>query len=148
MKVFANSESTITCPYQLGLLHEDLNPYDISWIIVEGENVLPANTSQVSISNKANNIMFSELRVPASELDSTAMYRCTLMLRRCETLDETNQPTEVRRCGQSIYTSPEITMTIYGKIYNCTYFLTGSTKLIFRARASYASRNRSHSICW
>ena len=112
MKVFANSEATITCPYKLGRLHEDLDPYDISWEIMQGGETSPAEVSRVSINEE----MFSVLGVPASEVDNGAMYRCTLMLRRCEALDESNQPTEIRRCGLNIFTSPEIGITIYGEI--------------------------------
>ena len=112
VKVFANNEATITCPFKLGLLHEDLDPYDISWVMVEGEETSPVDAS---ISEE----MFSIHRVPASELDNTTMYRCTLMLRRCEALDESNEPTEIRRCGLNTFTSPGIGITItHGKLKN------------------------------
>ena len=114
VKVFANSEATLTCPYKLGRLHEDLDPYDISWVIVQGEATVPAEVSQVSISDEMFSIL--RVRVPASEIDNGAMYRCTLMLRKCERLDESNQPTsDMRRCGIKTFTSPGIGVTIYGE---------------------------------
>lgn len=114
VRVIYNSSANITCPYKLGRLHEDLDPYDISWVIAEGEEVSPADVSRVNINEE----MFSVLHVPASEINNRVLYRCTLMLRRCETLNEANQPTEVRRCGPNTYTSPGIGTTIYGK-NNC-----------------------------
>ena len=110
MKVFANSEANITCPYKLGHLHEDLDPYDIFWDIVQGRETSPADLSRVSI-----NEMSSVLHVPASEIHNGALYRCTLMLRRCEALDASNQPTETRRCVFNTFTSLGIGITIYGE---------------------------------
>lgn len=75
VSVFKNEEVTLRCPIPLGNLYRELDPYELSWVIV-GTPPEPVDSSQYSDSNR-------NLKVWVNDTTCSNLYACMLRLRRC-----------------------------------------------------------------
>ena len=114
VNVSQGEEATLMCPFVLGNLHENFDPYEITWIkqefgqLPETLNMTdPDGSFQISPDGRI-------LRLPMSDPMNTATYRCKLMLSRCTFFDENNDVSD--RCElEPPFMGPITSLYVLGK---------------------------------
>ena len=114
--VFNNEEVTLTCPIELGILHQRLMPYELSWD-ARINNDLPEQVENSIDEGR-------RLRVYVNDTTSSNQYSCKLRLRRCCVLQEMN----CGRCDIMVYDGPIFGFEVFGKGFNNTTYKYGAVE--------------------
>ena len=115
--VFNNEEVTLTCPIELGNLHQRLIPYELSWD-VRFNNDLPEQVENSIDEGR-------RLRVNVNNITSSNAYSCKLRLRRCCELQEMDCG---GRCDIMVYDGPIFRFEVFGKGFNNTTYKYGAVE--------------------
>ena len=101
--VFNNEEVTLTCPIELGNLHQRIMPYELSWDVRINNN--PPEQVENSIDEGRR------LRVYVDDATRSNEYHCNLRLRRCCELQEMG----CGSCDVMVYDGPIFRFDVFGK---------------------------------